>query len=52
MPRVKVDEALEQNRKASIFMTLPESDNSRLLINVGENSLPGGDDHIDFWQKS
>ena len=52
MPRVKVDEALEQNRKASIFMTLPESDNSRLLINVGENSLPGEDDHIDFWQRS
>ena len=51
MPRVKVDEALEQNREASIFMTLPESDNSRLLINVGENSLPGGDDHIDFWQR-
>ncbi len=50
MPRRDINLAQERNRKASIFMTLPEDDNSRVLINTGEQRLPGDEESILFYQ--
>lgn len=50
MPRRDINLAQERNRKASIFMTLPEDDNSRVLINTGDGKLPGSEESILFYQ--
>ena len=50
LPRKEVGMVSDTNRKASIFMTLPEDDNTRVLINTGEYQLPGDDEHINFYQ--
>ncbi len=50
LPRKEFDGVSATNWKASIFMTLPEDDNTRVLINTGKHKLPGNDDHINFYQ--
>lgn len=40
------------SRKASIFMTLPDEDNSRVVINAGDEKMTGREDEITFYQVS
>lgn len=38
------------SRKATIFMTLPDEDNSRVVINAGDEKMTGREDEITFYQ--